>query len=552
MEVTWTFPGYVDQRSLENPSTKLSDPDDWLWDALGATKSATGQRIGRKEALTYAAFWRGVSLISRDVAKIPAKTFERQADGGKEVATGHPSYPLIRRRANSETTAFQFRQTLQSHAMLHGNGYAFIDRSRRNGNPLQLIQLDPTSVSVVRVSGRLWYIVRIPVERDELGSVTVWQERKVDPSEMFHIRGLGWDGLVGYDVLTYARETLGMGLAAREYGARFFGNNAQPSLILEAPAGMNKQAADHIRNNWNDMKQGLENAHKTAILWEGLTAKVLSPTARESQLQELRGFEIREIANIIGVPPHKLGDDAKSSFASIEQEDQRYLDEALDPWLCTWEDECNSKLLTEREIASESHFIEFVRGAIVSVDHKTKIESALAELNSGGLTENQYMAMMNRPSVPNGDRRRIPANIGYVDDQPPQDDEGDDDSRQEGARACFDDAARRMVKRLGGIAKKNARDPSKYVRSCERMTKERTAIAVVLQPAIMALRGSGGTVADAEALKAADWMILQATEAFLRASECRPADLYASVSEVADVHLETLPEQVRAYIENGE
>jgi HK97 family phage portal protein len=103
------------------------------------------------------------------------------------------------------------------------------------------------------------------------------------------------------------------------------------------------------------MYSGLENAHKAALLEDGVDLKILSNNARDSQLLETRAHEIREVANWFGIPPHKLGDTTRTAYASLEQENQSYLDDAVDPWLVTWEEEGRDKLLTEEQKAKPTH-----------------------------------------------------------------------------------------------------------------------------------------------------------------------------------------------------
>jgi HK97 family phage portal protein len=553
-------------------------PADWLFDTFGGGPTDTGERVSRDRSLTVAAWWRGMNLLSFDVAKVPFHVMKRQEDGGKEKATNHPAYSLLKSRFNEYLTAFQGKLLLTFHRMMHGNGYAFINRDG-TASPIELIQLDPELTWPVKANGRLYYMLEIPMETDIDGNVTASDLRRVEATDVLHIKGLGYDGLVGYDVLTYARESLAMDLASRKYGAKFFAKGGQPAIILETPAGIPKNVADNLKTNWNKIRKGIEDAHRVALLTHGITAKVLSPTAQQSQFVELRKFNVRDIANFIGVPPHMLGDDAKSSFASIEMEDQRYLDGSLDPILATWEDECNSKLLTERQFRNDTHVCEFKREAVVSLDYKTKTEGITNLTNNGLISDNEGRNILNLPSRgPEGDRFRIPANIEYVDDrekkmemeakkaeqpqlpapgqvQPPepQEDEPDEDSEQKqaGARACLEIASRHVVKMLGGIVTKAAKVPGRYVEACEGLDKELAAVAQVLSPAIMGLRGLSADESEAASLVASRWLVEAATEAFLAASECGADELAGSVRGVVEVQMAELPGKLREFVETG-
>ena len=393
--------------SLENPSTTLSDPDVWLYDAFsGGSKSDSGVRVGYKQALMYAAVWRGVNLISRDVAKIPLNVYVRLPDGGKERATAHPAYKLLRRQPSPYIKAFDLKQTLQAHVLLCGNGYAYVYRDGA-GTPIELLPLNPMATYPKRdPDGRVWYVTRL----------TTGEERKLAAENVLHVRGLGFDGLQGYDVVTYARNTLGLGLAMQKFGAKFFNNGAAMNVVIKRPADAppwSEETKANFRSSWAKMHEGLENSHRTALLEDGMEAVVLAIDAKRAQLAEMRAFELREIANVLGVPPHKLGDTTRTAYASLEQENQAYLDEALDGWLCQWEEECGAKLLTEKERNADTHFVEFQRDALVRVDLRTQVDVLVTEVNNGLLSLDEARAIRNRPALPNGlgAGYRIPANI---------------------------------------------------------------------------------------------------------------------------------------------
>jgi phage portal protein BeeE len=178
------------RRSLENPNTPLNVayPDDDTLEAFGATRSQSGVRVGRKRALGYPAIWRAVSLITGDVAKLPLLTYKVDGEN-RTVDRSHYSYRLLRYKANEFLLAFHLKQILTGHALCQGNGYAYIDRA--GSRPSELLILDPDRVEVVRVAGEVWYVYGDGKEANEQDS------RR--PTSL-HIKGLGYDGLVGYPV----------------------------------------------------------------------------------------------------------------------------------------------------------------------------------------------------------------------------------------------------------------------------------------------------------------------------------------------------------------
>lgn len=490
-------------RSLENPSTPLDDPDDWLYDAMGGTPSSSGVRVGRESALSYSPFWRGVNLISRDVGKLPLHIYKRVGDG-KERASEHAGYGLLRWKPNTEMTAFVFRQTLQSHALTEGNGIAYVFRNGR-GDPIELIPLLPGKAWPVRENGKLMYVT------DVNGT---W--RKLLKENVLHIKGLSFDGLTGYPLHHKAKNSLGLGMAAEEFGSRYFRNGAEPSVVIEHPGKLSPQAATNLRESWTQMHAGLTNAHKAAILEEGMKVNSIGSNARQSQLIETRAFQIREVANFLNLPPHKLGDTTHTSFASLEQENQSYLDDALDPWLVNWEEECRDKLLTEEEKDSDTHVIEFKRSALVRANLTDRFSAYNIALQSGFMNRDEVRAMENLNPIPGDEGKKffIPLNMSLTGQEPaaggttavPADDIGDPGDEGEPApsaeptdanrsaetlataRKIVLDAAKRMAKRIGTHAKKAEKQGQNLVKWAEKelISDHRAVILEVLTPGIEA------------------------------------------------------------------
>jgi len=356
---------FLFSRSLENPSTPLSDPDEWLYEALGSRQSDSGIRVNRRTAHTYAAYWRGKTLLTTYFAKVPTLVYRRDGDKGKVRDRAHPAYTLLRFKPSplarfEAANAFVFKQTLLGHALDYGNGFAWIRRDGA-GRPIELLLLDPEATTAVRENGRLLYKTELPDERGRLDWFTVL------PENVFHLRGLGFDGLSGYSLIEHAGNSLGLGLAARKYGSVLFKNSARPSVVVEVPTKLSDKAFARMEKSWG-RHTGLDDQHRVKILEQGATINPFGHSARDAQLVELRRFEIREVANWLGLPPHKLGDDAKSSFSSLEQENQSLLDDSLDGWFCAFEVEAWDKLLSEKEKRNDTHVIEFLRQALVRAD----------------------------------------------------------------------------------------------------------------------------------------------------------------------------------------
>lgn len=540
-------------RSIENPAVSLNDPAayDYLTDG---TKSSTGMSVTPRSALSCSEFWRGINLISRDVAKTPLLVYKRTGDNARERDRTHPAYRLLRRKPNRYTKAFDFKQTLQSHVLMAGNGYAYVFRNGA-GDAVDLLQLNPYATYPVRQGGELFYVTHVGatnvmVDEEGKASGPVGEPRRLKAEDVLHIKGLGFDGLVGYDVITFARESLGLALGLRKYSSVFFRNGAHLGVVLEHPHALRQEAADMLRRSWETMHTGLENAHKTAILEEGMKAHVLSLDARKAQLMEVRQFEARAIANFIGIPPYLLGDDNQQAYASLEQRSQDYLDQSIDPWYCQWEEECTDKLLTEEQKENESHFIEFLREALVRVDYKTQREGLALEVNNGLANVDEARAILNRPPLPGGTgaKFRMPSNhqlIGESEEpapepvNPPQlpapDAPADDRSVRalEGAKAMLADAWRRMDTRIAKHADRAAKKPGEFVAWVDSLERDHAGVVLeAVGPAIRMVSILSGYADLSKELVNAYFVRTRAE--LLKVAECKPSELVERVQAWAN------------------
>lgn len=548
--------GVTSRASLENPSSSLSDPEDWVFETFsGGTRSSSGVRVNRKAALGYAAVWRAINLISRDVAKLPLQVFKRNPGGGKDRDRGHPAYRLLRRQPNKEMKAFDFKQTLMSHVLLEGNGYAYISRLK-DGTPDLLVPLDPTLTHPARIDGELWYITK-----DIRNADGMREDRRLRPEDVLHIKGLGFDGLLGYNVIQIGKDTIGLGLAMKKFGSVFFKNHAIPGVVLEHPNKLSPEAKKNIIDGWKRLLTGLDKAHTTTVLEEGMKARLLTVDARKAQLAELRIAELREIANLLGVPPHKLGDPSRTSFSSLEQENQSYLDEALDPWLVQFEEECTAKLLTEAQKERDSHFIEFVREAIVRADLATRTESQNKRVLAGIVTRDEVRATENMNPLPGGIGKLTmrPANMILEDpdaeevppptDPPPpapvnddddKDNDGDDDDDRSAKllpahRGLIESVARRFHKRIALQAVRAASKPDTFIDWIDEglTSKHRDAFVDALEPVVDVLVASGRSINSNDAATAVAKYLAEARESLLTAAECQPSELVRRIENWA-------------------
>ena len=415
------------KRSYENPSVPLSDPEHFL-----ISPSRSGVQVSESTALTYDAVFRAVSLISRGVAGIPINTLRIEGDR-REEDHQHPAYRLLRFKANKYQTIHDVKIILTMQALLRGNGYAFIDQNQL-GQPVALIPMDAGVTWTDRADdGRLIYrtsIRRSPrTGQDTRDPVPVILEK----DQVFHLKGIHETGDEGLSVIGKARDSIGLGIATERHGNAFFARGARPSMVLEHPGKMRENEHENFRKGWEKIHRGVDNHFRTAILENGMKLNAFSMTQEDSQFVETLEFRIRVIANWFGVPPHKLGSNINVSYASLEQENQAFLDDTIDPWLKSWEHECWDKLLSNRQQQAESHTIEFERKELLRMSAADRTDLYASALDHGWMSVNEVRRRENLNPIPGGDEFNAQAASPAA--QPPTpagpDEDGDGDPTSE-------------------------------------------------------------------------------------------------------------------------
>ena len=361
---------------------------------FGGTTS--GKRVNEMSAMQMTAVYSCVRILAEAVAGLPLHLYRYADSGSKEKAIEHPLYRLLHDEPNPEMTSFIFRETLMTHLLLWGNAYAQIVRNGK-GEVLGLYPLMPNKMSVDRdTDGKLWYTyTRSTDEAPTMKGSTV----KLHPYDVLHIPGLGFDGLVGYSPIAMAKNAIGMGIACEEYGARFFANGAAPGGVLEHPGTV--KDPQKIRDSWNSVYRGTGNAHKVAVLEEGMKYTPIGISPEQAQFLETRKFQINEIARIFRVPPHMVGDLEKSSFSNIEQQSLEFVKYTLEPWVIRWEQSIMRALLTEDE--KKTYFAKFNLEGLLRGDYQSRMNGYAIARQNGWMSANDIRRLENLDQIPKED-----------------------------------------------------------------------------------------------------------------------------------------------------
>lgn len=357
-------------------------------------RTTSGKPVNERTAMQTTAVYACVRILAEAVASLPLHVYEYQDDGGKKLVHDHPLYYLLHDEPNSEMTSFVFRETLMSHLLIWGNAYAQIIRDGA-GRVLGLYPLLPDKMEVQRDDrGNIYYVYSR--NSDENPTFKEYGNIKLKAEDVLHIPGLGFDGLIGYSPIAMAKNAVGMTLACEEYGASFFANGANPGGVLEHP-GVLKDPSK-VRESWNSVYRGVNNAHKIAVLEEGMKYQQIGIPPEEAQFLETRKFQINEIARLYRIPPHMVGDLDKSSFSNIEQQSLEFVKYTLDPWVIRWEQSLQRSLLLPGE--KGKYFIKLNVDGLLRGDYQSRMNGYAVGRQNGWFSANDIREMENMNPIP--------------------------------------------------------------------------------------------------------------------------------------------------------
>lgn len=366
-------------------SVDASNTNYWMTNVAQSKRTLAGAQVSPTTSMTLSTYFACLRSISEDVGKITLILYEGQDGDGKRKspAVDNPVYRLLKLYPSPEITSQVFRETLTGNALGWGNGYAEIQRSA-SGKPVALWPIHPSRVRMSRVDGNIVYDV----------NSSEWQAGasvRLPAQDVLHIHGIGEDGSMGLSIARQAAETIGLGLSMQDFGSSYFGNGSHTSMIVTHPGKYNEVAEKTLRESWQKMYSGPENAHKVAVLWDGSKIEKTSIPPNEAQFLEGRQFQVEEICRWFRMPPHKVQHLLRATFSNIEHLDIEYVRDTLMPWLVRWEGEVCRKLLSEQEqtrYIARHNISELMRG-----DSAARSNYIRSMISAGALTINEAREM---------------------------------------------------------------------------------------------------------------------------------------------------------------
>lgn len=364
--------------------------------------TATGVEVSIEGSLALPAMWACCKVLSETTAMLPLLLYRREAAGRRTRATDHPLYARLHTAPNGEQTAMEFREMMMLHLASWGNAYAEIELDTR-GRVRGLWPLLPGQMlEVKRRQGRLQYRYQLPDG----------QELMLPDWQVLHFRGLSGDGIVGYSPVRVAMQTIGLGLGAQEYGARWFANNARPDMVAIHPGKLSKDAHQRMKKSWNEDHQGIGQAHRLRILEEGLKLEKIGAPPEEAQFLRTQEFQAKDLARMYRMPPHKIGILDQATFSNIEHQAIEFVTDTIMPWLVRMEQRYALDLLTEQE--QRDYYVEHLIDGLLRGDVQARYSSYAIGRQWGWLSINDVRRLENMDPIADGDAYLQPLNMHTV------------------------------------------------------------------------------------------------------------------------------------------
>ena len=340
-----------------------------------------GSWVDTEQSMRLSAVFACLRLLSEAIATMPLDTFVR-SDGARRPYRPKPDYLQFQPPSQSR---IEYLSQVMLSLLTDGNAFVATPRDEL-GVPLALVVIDPT---------------RVQVQRDQAGQVTYRVgSNTYSDFDVLHIKGMTLAGaLRGLSPLSYARETIDLGLSAQRYGAAFFANGALPGAVVEAPGDFPQSAAERMAAMWNRGHQGTANAGKIGVLINGAKLSKVSINPDEAQFLETRQFQVPDIARIFGVPPHLIADASNSTSwgSGLAEQNLAFGQFALRPWVDRIED-AHGRLLTTHGLPQV--FVKLNMDALLRAGTKERYDAHAVALANGFLTVDEVRRLEDLPPLP--------------------------------------------------------------------------------------------------------------------------------------------------------
>jgi len=364
---------------------------------------SAGMNVSHDTALKFNAVFSAIRAVSEIIACLPWQVYRRQELNVRERSPNNYVETVLNRRPNPEMSAYSFKETLIAWAMSWGNGYAEIVRDNAN-RPIELWPISPDRVNPKRDPDTRELIYEINNNR---GAKTY-----LGVNNVFHLKGLGFDGISGYSVISYAAKTIGKGLATDEYEAAFFQNGTALSGVLTHPNTLSQEAYDRLKKEVREKKSGPQNAGDNMILEEGMKWEEMGMSSRDAQLIQSKQVTVLDVCRWFRIPPHKLYELGRMTFNNIEESNLDWVTDTLWPWVTRLEHEADWKLFgINARLYTKLQLNALMRGKMLD---RAEFYTKMRDLGVYSINEIREKEDMN-PIGSDGDKRFVQMNMTTIE-----------------------------------------------------------------------------------------------------------------------------------------
>lgn len=363
-----------------------------------------GMNVKGKNALKEATVFACIKILSESVAKLPIKIYQDQ--GGIKKATDHYLYATLKTRPNPLMSSFNFFTCLEAQRNIYGNSFANIEFDRR-GKVKALWPIDAKKVEmwiddkgILNTESRLWYVVNLDNGK----------QVKLKPDEILHFKGFTLDGISGITPLEYLKILIENGASGTEYVNKFFKNGMQTKGIVQYIGDLDSKAENVFREKFEQMSNGLKNAHRISLLPIGYQFQPISLKLTDAQFLENTELTIRQIAAAFGIKMHQLNDLERATHTNISEQQRQFYIDTLMAILTMYEQELTYKLLLDSEL-NKGYYCKFNVDAITRADIKTRYEAYRIGVQGGFLKPNEVRAREEMESAEGGDTLLVNGNM---------------------------------------------------------------------------------------------------------------------------------------------
>jgi len=386
--------------------TTDSTQDEMMWSAaLVNAESAAGVNVNQQTALNATGVIACVTMLAEDFAKLTPRIYRIDPQtGGRSDADDHELYDLLY-QPNAWQNWFEFAEMMQCSLLLRGNAYAVKVRNLRG----QTIKLVPVNADWAALwespDGELFY-------RVTANGLHMMAELRGEPflipfDDMLHVRGFSANGLLGASRIMLAKEAIGLALAQEQQASRWMANRAALGGVLTTDTKLSADAAKRIAQDWKDLKGGLQNSGKIAVLEQGLKYQPIAMSANDLQIIAQRSFQLQEVARIWRVPLHMLGDLTRSTNNNIGQQSQEYINLTLSSYTARW----RWKLHTSFALRPSKLFIDFDLSELTRADITARYNNYARAISAGFLSPQEARVDDGRNPEPEIGKLLTPSNL---------------------------------------------------------------------------------------------------------------------------------------------